>query len=168
MKKLFLFFLTIMMVSSCEDSIEITTTTSINESLDVSIPQTNGSAVAFDETITQDLSQVVLNFNSINDISIDNLSYKFINLTGNTNALLTSATIEINQNIIANISNVDISQEVTNASVFYITDTEVLDQLETMFLNNSFVTIRLYGMALTDEDDVSFEIEVSTQLTATL
>ena len=47
-----------------------------------------------------------------------------------------------------------------------ITDLNILDQLETSFLNNSSVTLNLSGMAISDEGDVSFEIVISMHLTA--
>lgn len=158
--------LTLLLISSCEDSIEVTTTTNINESASVTILETNGTAINFNEVIEGDLNQLVSNFNSINDITIDNLSYTFANVTGNENAVITSATIEINATTVAVISNINIAQEALNGSVFEITDTAVLDQLETIFLNNSSVTIQLSGMAISDEGDVNFDLEFSMQLTA--
>ena len=158
--------LTLLLISSCEDSIEVTTTTNINESASVTILETNGTAINFNEVIEGDLNQLVSNFNSINDITIDSLIYTFANVTGNENAVITSATIEINATTVAVISNINIAQEALNGSVFEITDTAVLDQLETIFLNNSSVTIQLSGMAISDEGDVNFDLEFSMQLTA--
>lgn len=166
MKKLFPLLLTLLLISSCEDSIEVTTTTNINESASVTILETNGTAINFNEVIEGDLNQLVSNFNSINDITIDSLIYTFANVTGNENAVITSATIEINATTVAVISNINIAQEALNGSVFEITDTAVLDQLETIFLNNSSVTIQLSGMAISDEGDVNFDLEFSMQLTA--
>ena len=166
MKKLFPLLLTLLLISSCEDSIEVTTTTNINESASVTILETNGTAINFNEVIEGDLNQLVSNFNSINDITIDSLSYTFANVTGNENAVITSATIEINATTVAVISNINIAQEALNGSVFEITDTAVLDQLETIFLNNSSVTVQLSGMAISDEGDVNFDLEFSMQLTA--
>lgn len=160
--------LTLLLISSCEDSIEVTTTTNINESASVTILETNGTAINFNEVIEGDLNQLVSNFNSINDITIDSLSYTFANVTGNENAVITSATIEINATTVAVISNINIAQEALNGSVFEITDTAVLAQLETIFLNNSSVTIQLSGMAISDEGDVNFDLEFSMQLTAAL
>ena len=160
--------LTLLLISSCEDSIEVTTTTNINESASVTILETNGTAINFNEVIEGDLNQLVSNFNSINDITIDSLSYTFANVTGNENAVITSATIEINATTVAVISNINIAQEALNGSVFEITDTAVLDQLETIFLNNSSVTIQLTGMATSDEGDVNFDLEFSMQLTVAL
>ena len=160
--------LTLLLISSCEDSIEFTTTTNINESASVTILETNGTAINFNEVIEGDLNQVVSNFNSINDITIDSLSYTFANVTGNENAVITSATIEINATTVAVISNINIAQEALNGSVFEITDPTVLAQLETIFLNNSSVTIQLTGMATSDEGDVNFDLEFSMQLTVAL
>ena len=105
MKKLFPLLLTLLLISSCEDSIEVTTTTNINESASVTILETNGTAINFNEVIEGDLNQLVSNFNSINDITIDSLSYTFANVTGNENAVITSATIEINATTVACVSN---------------------------------------------------------------
>jgi hypothetical protein len=110
---------------------------------------------------------VVSNFNSINDLTIDSLSYSFTNLTGNENASIISASIDINGINVAVVSDLNIAQEVENESIFQITDLNVLDQLETSFLNNSAVTLNLSGMAISEEGDVSFDIELSMQLTAT-
>ncbi|MBT6882294.1 MAG: hypothetical protein HOA34_07795, partial [Flavobacterium sp.] len=101
MKKLFPLLVTLLLISSCEDSIELTTTATINETVNVAILQTNGAALNFSEVIEGDLNQVVSNFNSINDITIDSLSYTFANVTGNENAVITSATIEINATTVA-------------------------------------------------------------------
>lgn len=170
MKKLFTLVFAMILISSCEDtaSVEITASTSINKSITVEVPQTNGAAVAYDETVTQDLTQIVSNFNDITDINIDALSYQFKNVTGSTNAIIESATIVINGNTIATISNVNIALEAINSTVFSITNTDVLDQLETLFLTNSSVNIQFSGMAISDASAVSFEIEVSMDLTATL
>ena len=65
--------LTLLLISSCEDSIEVTTTTNINESASVTILETNGTAINFNEVIEGDLNQLVSNFNSINDITIDSI-----------------------------------------------------------------------------------------------
>ena len=166
MKKLFPFLLALIVVQSCEEPVEITETMVINQSATVTIEQTNGTAVNFNDVIEGDLNQVISNFNSINDITIDSLSYSFTNLTGNENASIVNAAIEINGIIVADVSDLNIAQEVENESIFQITDLNVLDQLETSFLNNSSVTLNLTGMAISEEGDVSFDIELSMQLTA--
>ena len=166
MKKLFPFLLVLFVVQSCEEPVEITETMVVNQSAIVTINQTNGSSVNFNDVIEGDLNQVVSNFNSITDITIDSLTYSFSNLIGNENASIVSASIEINGITVAVVSDLNIAQEIDNGSVFQITDLNVLDQLETSFLNNSSVALNLSGMAISEEGDVSFEIGVSMQLTA--
>ena len=166
MKKLFSFLLALIVVQSCEEPVEITETMVVNQSTIVTINQTNGTSVSFNDVIEGDLNQVVSNFNSITDITIDSLTYSFSNLIGNENASIVSASIEINGITVAVVSDLNIAQEIDNESVFQITDLNVLDQLETSFLNNSAVTLNLSGMAISEEGDVSFEIGVSMQLTA--
>lgn len=167
MKKLLPFLLALIVVQSCEEPVEITESMLISESATVTIFQTNGNAVDFDDVIEGDVNQVVSNFNSINDITIDSLSYTFTNLTGNENASIVSAFIEINGITVADVSNLNIAEEIENESIFQITDLNLLDQLETSFLNNSAVTLNLSGMAISEEGDVSFDIELLMQLTAT-
>ena len=166
MKKLFPFLLVLFVVQSCEEPVEITETMVVNQSTIVTINQTNGTSVSFNDVIEGDLNQVVSNFNSITDITIDSLTYSFSNLIGNENASIVSASIEINGITVAVVSDLNIAQEIDNGSVFQITDLNVLDKLETSFLNNSSVALNLSGMAISEEGDVSFEIGVSMQLTA--
>ena len=166
MKKLFPFLLVLFVVQSCEEPVEITETMVVNQSTIVTINQTNGTSVSFNDVIEGDLNQVVSNFNSITDITIDSLTYSFSNLIGNENASIVSASIEINGITVAVVSDLNIAQEIDNESVFQITDLNVLDQLETSFLNNSSIALNLSGMAISEEGDVSFEIGVSMQLTA--
>ena len=94
------------------------------------------------------------------------MSYSFSNLIGNENASIVSASLKINDFTVSVVSDLNIEQEIDNESVFQITDLNILDQLETSFLNNSSVTLNLSGMAISDEGDVSFEIVISMQLTA--
>lgn len=166
MRKLVSFLFVLTVVLSCEEPTEITETMVINETATVTIQQTNGTAVSFNDSIEGDLNQVVSNFNSISDITIDSLSYTFANLTGNENASIVSAVIEINGIIVADVSDLNIAQEIENETIFQITDVNILDSLETSFLNDSSVTLNLSGMARSEEGDVTFEIALVMQLTA--
>ncbi len=145
---------------------EITETMVVNQSAIVTINETSGIAVNFNDVIEGDLNQAVSNFNSISDITIDSLSYSFSNLIGNENASIVSASLKINDFTVSVVSDLNIAQEIDNESVFQITDLNILDQLETSFLNNSSVTLNLSGMAISDEGDVSFEKAIAMQLTA--
>ena len=166
MKNVLPFLFALILIYSCEESVEITETMVINQSAIVTINETSGIAVNFNDVIEGDLNQAVSNFNSISDITIDSLSYSFSNLIGNENASIVSASLKINDFTVSVVSDLNIAQEIDNESVFQITDLNILDQLETSFLNNSSVTLNLSGMAISDEGDVSFEIVISMQLTA--
>ena len=74
--------LALIVVQSCEEPVEITETMAINQSATITINETNGTAVNFNDVIEGDLNQVISNFISINDITIDSLSYSFSNLIG--------------------------------------------------------------------------------------
>ena len=125
MKNFLPLLLAVVFISSCEDNeMEVTLTAnfSINESVAIQVPQTNGTAITYGEMVSQDLNEVVANFDDVSDITINSLSYQYQNITGNTNAVLESATIRINGNEIANISSVNVAEEANNGSVFNITD----------------------------------------------
>ena len=112
--------LVLFVVQSCEEPVEITETMVVNQSAIVTINQTSGSSVNFNDVIEGDLNQVVSNFNSITDITIDSLTYSFSNLIGNENASIVSASIEINGITVAVVSDLNIAQEIDNESVFQI------------------------------------------------
>ncbi|MBT3547201.1 MAG: hypothetical protein HN487_05880 [Flavobacterium sp.] len=169
MKILVTMFFALVLITSCEDSdtVQITASTSINESIIVNFPQTNGASVDYDQTTSEDITEIVSNFDTISSINIDSLSYQFKNVIGNTNAIIETASIIIQGNVIATISNINIATEASNSSVFEITDEVILNQLEANFLNNTSLTIQFSGTGISDEGDLDFEIEVSMQLTAT-
>lgn len=158
MKKLFPLLLIVLMISACEinsDGTELTATATLNEAMAGSIPQTNGTAVSF-------------NYSANQNLNINSLSYEFQNVTGNTNAVIESATIVINGVTIANLTEVNIAQEASNGTVFQITDTAILDQIEALFLSSSTATIEFSGSAISDEGVVNFEIALEISLTASL
>ena len=163
MKILVTMFFALVLITSCEDSdtVQITASTSINESIIVNFPQTNGASVDYDQTTSEDITEIVSNFDTISSINIDSLSYQFKNVIGNTNAIIETASIIIQGNVIATISNINIATEASNSSVFEITDEVILNQLEANFLNNTSLTIQFSGTGISDEGDLDFEIEVS-------
>ena len=158
--------------SSCEDGetpVTITASSSFTEAVSVSIPQTaSGVSATYNETVNQNLSEVVSNLNDVTALNIDALSYQYKNVSGNSNAVIESATITINGIIVAAISNVNISQSATAGTVFNITDEGTLNQLENLLLNTSSVEIVFAGTAISDEGPVNFDVEVTIDLTATL
>ncbi len=169
MKKLVTMFFALVLITSCEDSdtVQITASTSINESIIVNFPQTNGASVDSDQTTSEDITEIVLNFDTISYINIDSLLYQFKNVDWNTNAIIETDSIIIQGTVIAQLSHVNIATEASNSSVFEITDEVILNQLEANFLNNTSLIIQFSGTGISDEVDLNVEIEVSMQLTTT-
>jgi hypothetical protein len=171
MKKITSLLLVMFLIVACDintDPIELTATSDVNESISVSIPQTNGASVAFDQTVDQNLDNIFSNFADVTDVNINSLSYQYSNVTGNANAEIQSATISVNGVVIANLSNVNMAQEASNGTVFQITDNAILDQIESLFLTNSTATISFAGMAVSEEGAVSFDVALTINLTVTL
>lgn len=170
MKRLLSFLLVLAFIGSCDvntDPIELTATATINEVVSVSIPQTTGTSINFNEDVNQDLTEIVSNFSDVTDININSLSYQYQNVTGNTNAVIQLATIVINGTTIANLSNLNINQAATDATVFEISDNTILDALEAQFLSNSTANIQFSGTAVSEEGPIDFEIALAINLTVT-
>lgn len=170
MKRLLSFLLVLAFIGSCDvntDPIELTATATINEVVSVSIPQTTGTSINFNEDVNQDLTEIVSNFSDVTDININSLTYQYQNVTGNTNAVIQSATIVINGTTIANLSNLNINQAATDATVFEISDNTILDALEAQFLSNSTANIQFSGTAVSEEGPIDFEIALAINLTVT-
>jgi len=171
MKKLFPLLLAVVLITSCDindNPITLTASSTITEAIPVSIPQTTGTSATYDQTVSQDLSDAIANFSDVTDIAINSLSYQFKNVTGNTDAVIESASIIINGNTVSSISFLNIAQEANNSTVFNITDQSVLSQLESLFLNNASVDIQFTGTAISQAGPVDFEIELTIDLTVTL
>lgn len=170
MKKLFPYLLSLFFLSSCIDSnpITITVSNTVTESVAVEVPQTNGTPHTTNETVNQDLNEVISNLDDIASINIDGLSYQFKNVTGNSAAVVQSATLMINGITVATHTNLNIAQEATDGTVFTISDESILNQLETLILNNSSVSVQYSSSTLTDAGPITFDVEVTVELTATL
>ncbi len=170
MKKFLTLVLAIVAFSSCDvnDAVEFTATTNLNRSVMIGLPQSDATAPTYNETVTQDLNDVVTNYSDITNVNVDALSYTFKNVTGDTSAIIQSATIVINGTTVSSLTNVNIAQDATDGTVYEIIDTAILDQLETIFLNNPTVTIQLSGTGSPNTGVVDFEIEVSIQLTVSI
>lgn len=170
MRKVLLLIIAALVLSSCDintEPIELTNTTVVNEIVAVSIPQTSGESVDFNENVDQDLSAIISNFNEINDININSLNYQYQNVSGNTNAVIQSATIVINGTTIATLSDLNINQEASNGTIFEISDVAILDAIEAQFLSNSNANIQFSGSAVSEEGSVDFDIAISINLTVT-
>lgn len=170
MKKIIPFVLILIVLTACDDSnpVTITTSTSVSESVEVVVPQTNGTPHTTDQTVTEDLSSYITNLSDVTQINIDALTYKFSNASGNSNAVIQNASLTINGVTIAAPTNINITQEATNETVFSISDEAILNQIETLILNSNSVTIQYTSSTLSDEGSITFDVEISIQITATL
>lgn len=171
MRKIITLLFAAVLITSCdinENPITLTASSTVVEVVPVSIPQTNGTSVAYDHTVNQDLNEAIANFSDVTNIEINSFSYQYKNVTGNTDAVIESASIIINGNTASSISSVNIAQEANNGTVFSITDQALLSQLESIFLNSASVNIQFIGSAISDVGPVEFEIEVTIDLTVTL
>lgn len=170
MKKVIPFVLALCLFTGCidVDPIVVTTSSTLVESVAIIVPQTNGTAHTTDETVSQDLSDIISNLGDINDITIEEVRYTFKNVIGNPAAVIQNASLVVNGVTIASPSNVNITQEANNATVFTITDPTILDQLANFILTQSAVTLQYTSTTLSDDGSIRFDVEVSVDISATL
>jgi hypothetical protein len=160
----------LLVFTSCdinENPIEITTTTAINEVVPVTVPQTNGTAVDFEDTTTVNLADVISNVGDLTSVDVNSMSYKIKNFTGNT-AGTVSLTLKVNGTVYASETDVNVSNAASAGTVFSVTDATLINQLESILLNDSQVNFVFSGSSLSDDGDMNFDIEISVNLTATI
>jgi hypothetical protein len=173
MKKLiFLFLLSCIMIScgSLDQFIELSVDNELTESIDAHVPQTLGAVASFNLTETADLNSgdLAKYLDKISALKINTLSYKFIEFSGNSAGTITSGTLKFDNTVVATLTNFNISNASTARTVFNITDSAFLTQIEATLLNNKSTTILLKGSALSDAGSMDFKIEVSMNMTVTI
>ncbi len=164
MKKLVNLIVLFFVFSSCINNTDFEIISSVTGIVSVSIPQTNETPHSSDNTISIELNDIASNLDNASEINIDALSYTFTNVDGNTNGVIQTASLSINTITVADVTNINISQE--EDTVFEITDATLLNQIEQQLLSGSELTIRLTTSTLSDESPVSFDIEVAVTLSA--
>jgi len=167
MKKIAPILLAVLVLLSCEDNqtINISTPYTLDESFEVGIPQTGSGQTNFSEESTHDLSQLITNYNDINSVTVNSLTYQFTNFSGDTNGEIDAATLTINNVVIATISNVNISQEATNNTIFQITDTSLISQIENILETTSVVNLQAAG-TINSSIPVNFNIDIHLDIEA--
>ncbi len=145
----------------------ITVTSTIQESLQLAIPQTNGTPVAAGKTITKSLADVVSNFPNVKSIKINSLEYSFKNATGNPSAVIQSGTLSVNGVNIVMLTNFNITDAATSGTATSISDATIINQLGALFLSSSSMVVEFSGTALSDGGAISFQAEVKANITAT-
>ena len=168
MKKIAPILFAVFLVLSCEDNqttINISTPYTLDESFEVGIPQTGSGQTNFNETSTHDLSQLIANYNDVNSVTVNSLTYQFANFSGDTGGVIQTATLTINNVTIATISNVNISQEAMNNTVFQINDPAVISQVEDILEATSVVNIQASGV-VNSSIPLNFTIDVHLDIEA--
>jgi hypothetical protein len=173
MKKIFSLLFVVTLITACgslEELLELNVNNDLTESIDVHIPQTQGSAVAYDKTETVDLNtgDFAEYVGKISAIKINTLTYKFKEFAGNRSGTVPSGSLKFDNILVAEMTDFNISQAATAGTVFNITDAAVLSQIETALLNNNAATIKLSGSVLSDAGAMDFKVEVFMNMTATI
>ncbi|MFN0728372.1 hypothetical protein [Polaribacter gochangensis] len=173
MKKIIVFVLLATITISCGslfELLELKVDNDLTESIDVNVPQTAGTTGTFDLTETIDLrsGDFAEYVDKITAVKINSFTYKFKDFSGNTEGTIPSGVLKFDDTEVGTITNLNISQAVTDETIFTVSDAAVLSKLEDAFVNNTSTVITLSGNALSDAGPMDFKVEVSISLTATI
>jgi PBP1b-binding outer membrane lipoprotein LpoB len=173
MKRVFSLVLIAIFITSCgslDELLELNVNNDLTESVDVHIPQTQGTAVNYNKTKTVDLSSgsFAEYVGKISAIKINSLTYKIKEFAGNSNGIIQSGSLKFDAILVDEMTNFNIADAATAGTVFSITDAAVLSQIETTLVNNSSVTLNLVGSVLSDAGAMDFKVEVFMNMTATI
>ena len=162
MKKVIILLLTAVFLISCEDSqtpITITTSYTLDESFDLEIGQIAGTQATYTETNTQDLSQLITNYNDVDGVSLNTLTYEITNFSGDTSGMVESGTISVNNIVIATISNLNPSQASTNTTIFEINDPSIVSQIENILETTPVLNLEA-TVTIPSSAPMTFSIEI--------
>lgn len=167
MKKVKTLFVGILFIalSACnitDTPVELNVTNSITKDIAVSVNQTNGSQ-SLSETTTVNLSDIVSNVGDITEVKINSLSYKFKDFTGNTAGRVESISLKINNSEFATGTDIDPSKQES-----FTVDSSTFADLENILKNDSQTTLAVAGTMQSNAGDMSFNIEITIDLTVTL
>ncbi|MDT7831289.1 hypothetical protein RQM59_02800 [Flavobacteriaceae bacterium S356] len=168
MKKIAPILFAVFVLLSCEDNqttINISTPYTLDESFEVGIPQTGSGQTNFNETSSHDLSQLIANYSDINSVTVNSLTYQFANFSGDTAGVIQTAILTINNVTVATISNVNISQEAANNTIFQITDAAVISQIQNILETTSIVNLQASG-TVNSSIPMNFTIDVHLDIEA--
>jgi hypothetical protein len=173
MKKIIVLFVLATLTVSCGslfELLELKIENDLTEDIDVSVPKTAGVTGTFNLTETLDLraGDFAEYVDKITAVKINTFNYKYKDFIGNANGVVTSGTLKFDDVVVGTVTNLNISQAATAATVFEITDANVLSQLEDAFVNNSSTTITLSGNVLSEAGPMDFKVEVNISLTVTV
>lgn len=160
MKKLFTLLFTLVFIYSCDESssVELQTNSDFGVSFPIQIPKTDGTPATYNEMISQNLNQIISNFDNVKSLTITSLSYQFLNVSGNTNAVIQNSSFKINGINITAFPDLNPTQTQGNTNT--IDDQSVLNQIETSFLSSETISVEYTAEVLSDDGPVSFTVFV--------
>ena len=173
MKKIILLLVFAIFTVSCGGTyelLELKVNNDLTETIDVSIPKTTGATSIFNLSKTIDLrsGDFADYIDKISAIKITSFTYRLKNFSGNSAGTIPLGNLKFDNTVVSTITNLNVSQEVNSQTIFTVTDSAILSQLENTFLNNTSTKIIASGNALSDEGSMNFVIEVNISLTATI
>ena len=135
MKKVFSLVLIAIFITSCgslEELLELNVNNDLTESVDVHIPQTQGTAVNYNKTETVDLStgSFAEYVGKISAIKINSLTYKLKEFAGNTAGTIQTGSLKFDNILVDEMTNLNIADAANAGTVFSITDAAVLSQMK--------------------------------------
>jgi hypothetical protein len=171
-KGIYILFLSLIATScgSLEDLLELNVENSLTESIPVNIPQTSSTAVAFDlsNTVSLNSGDLAQYKDKITAVKINSLTYKFKDFTGNTAGTIPTGTLKFDDVVIGEMADFNISSAATAGTIFEISDAAKLSLIESNFVNNSEISVKLSGTVLSETGVMDFKVEVFMNMTATI
>lgn len=156
-------------ITSCDEELgNIDFSTVINKTIAVHVDQTTGTAHAFDtsELMSLDNADTHDYLNQIESISINSLSYKLQNFTGDETGTV-DVTFYIDNLALYTDTGINVKNTVDAATLVTITDTAFLNQIANALVNNQQVTAKYIGNATCDAAPMDFEVAVTLDITVT-
>jgi len=160
MKKLFTLLFTLVFIYSCDESssVVLQTNSDFGASFPVQIPKTDGTPATYNEMISQNLNQIISNFDNVKSLTITALSYQFLDVSGNTNAVIQNASFKINGIDITTFP--DLNPTEVQENIYTIENQSILNQIKASFLSSDTVSVEYTAEVLSDEGPVNFTVFV--------
>ncbi len=172
MKKILYVCVSFFILVSCEvlEKIELKVENNLTEYIPVRISQTTGMEEFFDFTNTVNIhsGDFAQYEDKITELKIVELSYRFIDFTGDSNGSITLGTLKFDDLVIAEMTDLIVATAASSGTVFRVTDVEKLNRIASSFIGDSDVVVSLKGAVLSEMDAMDFKIELRLEMIATL
>lgn len=157
-----LLFLTIIACDDVDELTEIDTTFTMTESFNVDVQAGDEELQSFTETATFNLAEdddVADNLNSIEDVTINTLTYRFSNVEG-AGSRITSAQLSVGS---TTISLAAVTPSEVGSQIFTVADTAALNTIATALRNNPQTTVTYSGEV--EDAPLAFTLTASMNVT---